>query len=313
MATICRHVSAEGRSGTLTVSGLDGPGSISFADGRIVAARSPVAGARLGDRLVGAGFLSEPDLRRVLDDQQREGSRARLGALLVERRLVTRDAIRLFLQEQTLDSLLELVRWRFGTYRFEDADPAADSDQTAVPVAMPVDDVLLVVGQRQREWMELSRVIPDLAAVPTFTAATTTVSATLEPDEFAVLASVDGERDLHQLAEDLGYHEFELARIVYGLTQLGVVDVLLPEDEVGAALDAALHPDHAPPPAATVRASLAERWRAEGPDGAVDAPAAAQEPADSEPGDPEPGDAEPAASEPGDAEPGDAEPREAPA
>ena len=45
----------------------------------------------------------------------------------------------------------------------------------------------------------------------------------LIPFEWEVLAAVDGERDLHALAEVLGRSEFEVARTVYGLTAAGVV------------------------------------------------------------------------------------------
>jgi hypothetical protein len=43
------------------------------------------------------------------------------------------------------------------------------------------------------------------------------------PFEWEVLAAVDGQRDLHALAEVLGRSEFEVARTVYGLTASGVV------------------------------------------------------------------------------------------
>jgi tetratricopeptide (TPR) repeat protein len=45
----------------------------------------------------------------------------------------------------------------------------------------------------------------------------------LVPFEWEVLAAVDGERNLHSLAEILGRSEFEIARTVYGLTNAGVV------------------------------------------------------------------------------------------
>ena len=238
-ADACRGLGGDGATGTLALGGLDGPGHIVFEQGRIVSATAPTSTARLGDRLVGAGFLTEAELLEVLDAQRSGEARGRLGALLVERSLVTHDAIRLFVQEQTLDALFEVLRWRFGSFAFQ---PGLAEDRSGVRVAMPVDDVLLVVERRHEEWDELSRTIPDLAAVPTFSTNASTVSATLEPDEFAVLASVDGDRDVRELAADLGYNDIELARIVYGLTLLGVVDIRLPEDEIGAALDAALRP-----------------------------------------------------------------------
>ena len=43
------------------------------------------------------------------------------------------------------------------------------------------------------------------------------------PFEWEVLAAVDGQRDLHALADALGRSEFDVARTVFGLTDAGVV------------------------------------------------------------------------------------------
>ena len=237
-AEVCRTLAADDAGGTLELDGPDGPGHVVFAAGRIVAATSPTPRARLGDRLVGAGLLEDEALTEALRVQAEAPEHTRLGALLVDGGHVSRDAVRLFVQEQVLDALFDVLSWRYGAYRFVDPEPSADVPE--VPLAIPVDEALVEVARRQQEWEELSRVIPDLEAVPAFRSSASTASAPLEPDEFAVLASVDGVRSIRQLASDLGYGEFEAARIVYGLSLLGVVDVHLPEDEVGAALDDAL-------------------------------------------------------------------------
>jgi hypothetical protein len=247
-ADACRDLAGDGSTGVLWIDGPDGPGSVTFVEGRIVGATSPTPRARLGDRLVGAGFLEDEALSDALDTQRASSGRSRLGALLVERTQVPRDAIRLFVQEQTLDAMFEVLRWRFGSFSFEAGTAAAVPE---VPVALTVDQALVEVARRQQQWRELSQVIPDLEAVPTFSSNPASAVASLEPDEFAVLASVDGDRSVRTLAADLGYGEFELARIVYGLVLLGVVEIELPEDEIGAALDDAMsyagHDDpHAP-------------------------------------------------------------------
>jgi hypothetical protein len=247
-ADACRDLAGDGATGVLWIDGPDGPGSVTFVEGRVVGATSPTPRARLGDRLVGAGFLEDEALSAALDTQRASSGKSRLGALLVERTQVPRDAIRLFVQEQTLDAMFEVLRWRFGSFSFEAGTAAAVPE---VPVAMTVDQALVEVARRQQQWRELSQVIPDLEAVPTFSSNPASAVASLEPDEFAVLASVDGDRSIRTLAADLGYGEFELARIVYGLVLLGVVEIELPEDEIGAALDDAMsyagHDDpHAP-------------------------------------------------------------------
>lgn len=295
-ADACRQLAGDGATGTLAIAGPDGPGAIVFVDGQVVGSTSPTPHARLGDRLVGAGFLEPDELEEALSAQRVGDAHTRLGALLVERDLVPGDAVRLFVQEQILDALFEVVGWRFGAFEFRDGAPTLVPE---VPFVMAVDEALVEVSRRQQEWHELSQVIPDLEAVPAFGAQQATASAPLEPDEFAVLASVDGERSVRALASDLGYGEFELARIVYGLVLLGVVEIRLPQDEIGAALDDALSP-----PSGGLRAVPA-------PDEDVtpdEAPRPGEEP---EPAEPLVADAEPA--EPLVGEPAPLEPVEEPA
>ena len=235
-ADVCRTLAVDGRSGTLVIDGPDGPGGISFRRGRLVGATSPVPGARLGDRLVGAGYLDEGSLEEVLQRQRSSHEQVRLGGLLVEQGLVPRDAVRLFLQEQVLDALFEVLSWRYGGFEFHEGhEPLV----TELPLELPVDQALTEVARRQQEWQELAQVIPDLDAVPSFRAGGSTDVA-LEPDEFAVLASIDGYRTVRDIASDLGYGEFEAARLVYGLVLLDIVEVRLPEDEIGAALEDAM-------------------------------------------------------------------------
>ena len=60
------------------------------------------------------------------------------------------------------------------------------------------------MSRRQNEWDQIQDVIPDLDMVPDFVTGGSSANAALEPDEFAVLASVDGRRSIRDLAEDLG-------------------------------------------------------------------------------------------------------------
>jgi hypothetical protein len=239
VADVCRELADAGATGVLHVAGIDVAGRLVFDQGRLVAASSPTPGSRLGDRLVNGGLLEEEALHRVLEEQSGtpQHDRSRLGQLLVDRGLVPVDAVRLVIQEQLLDAVFDITGWRHGTFRFEhDAEP----DAPEVPLAVPVDQALVEVTRRREEWAELSEVIPDLDAVPRFREGASSSSANLEPDEFAILASVDGQRSVRDLAYDLGYGEFEAARIVYALTLLGLLEVELPTDEIGAALDDAL-------------------------------------------------------------------------
>jgi hypothetical protein len=236
VAAACRELARRGLTGALVVEGPDGPGSIHLVEGRLVAAASPSPRARLGDRLVGAGLLEPGELAAALELQAEEPTGKRLGALLVERRAVSPAAIRLFAQEQLLDALFEICGWRSGDVEFL---PDETPEASLVPIDLAVDYALDEAARRERQWEALSELIPTLEAVPTSRGEGVSATDPLEPDGYAVLASVDGRRSIRRLALDLGYGEIETARIVHGLAVRDLVDIRLPQDEIGAALDEA--------------------------------------------------------------------------
>jgi hypothetical protein len=247
-ADVCRVLAVDASSGVLDIEGPEGRGTVVFDGGDVVAATSPTPRARLGDRLVSAGKLEEDALADVLRSQGRDPAGPPLGSLLVDRGLVTYDAVRTVAEEQVIDAVFDVVGWPYGAFRFEPEAERA-SATAAIPVRFAVDHLLVEVARRHEEWHDVRRVIPDLDAVPSFRPGATGAQTSLEPDEFTLLASIDGERSVRELADDLGYGHFEAARIVYGLTLLGIVEVALPEDEVGRALDEALRalsPEEAP-------------------------------------------------------------------
>ncbi|MBW3664798.1 MAG: DUF4388 domain-containing protein [Actinobacteria bacterium] len=224
---LCRGLSDAHATGALEIESELGTARIFFRSGFVYWAMSPAPRAQLGSRLVNADFVTAEQLEQTLERQRRTDRRTKLGALLVDEGLVTQDVIRVFVQEQILDALLDILRWERGVYSFHAGDAVAES----LPVDIPVAQLLVAVARRQSEWDQVQHVIPDLDAVPDHVTGRGGMSTSLEPDEFAVLASIDGTRSVRELAADLGYSEFEAARIVYGLTLLGAVEIL-PDDDV---------------------------------------------------------------------------------
>ena len=235
VSDLCRGLAEAGSTGELVLESPDGDGRIGFREGRVRSASSPAPRARLGDRLVNAALLTQEELDRALEQQAGSSERTKLGAILVDEGLVSRDAIRVFVQEQILDAVFELMGWRQGTYEFQRGAAADDK----LPVDIPVDQLLVEVSRRQSEWDQIERVLPDLDMIPDFRSGGSSADAALEPDEFAMLASVDGQRSIRDLAAHLGYSEFEAARIVYGLILIGVIGVREPDEDTLATVDTA--------------------------------------------------------------------------
>lgn len=245
LSTVLRDLGGSDATGALHLDGAPGSAKIFVRDGDVYFASSPAPRAQLGARLVGAGFVTDDELDDALAAQEQGPDRMQLGALLVDRGVVRRDVIRVFVQEQILDAVFDLARWDAGSFEFFRGDAVSED----LPVQISVEPLIMEVERRVAEWDDIRAVIPSLDAVPDFSPDGSTTRAALEPDEFAVLTSVDGRRSVRELAHDLGYSQFDAARLVYGLSLLGVIGVPngqtaeTPEGEdvdVGRALEEAL-------------------------------------------------------------------------
>jgi hypothetical protein len=218
---VCLHLAGEGATGTLALAGPRGDAVLVFANGRLAGARPPQGrGARLGERLVSAGRLDRPDLDLLLAEQAAEPAAPSLGAMLVERGLTSPDSVRLFVQEQVLETLLDVLGWFDGQWDFA----PSETDGDVVPdVAMPVDRALMEVRRRTAERDRVASVVPSASAVPTAVHAAGR-PANLSPDAFTVLAAVDGQRTVAGISSALGFARDETSRQLYRLVLQGLVE-----------------------------------------------------------------------------------------
>lgn len=143
---LCLRLAGEAVTGTLVLSTDGGVAELSFVEGRLSGGRVPGAprgSARLGERLVAVGRLETHDLDAVLAEQEAGSATTPLGQRLVERGLVSADAVRLGLQEQALDALQVVAGWSEGSFRLDDPAPTA-----GVRVSMPVERALREAARR---------------------------------------------------------------------------------------------------------------------------------------------------------------------
>jgi len=213
------------KTGVLTVYGESRarPAVLRFDRGRIVAAEVPDAGARLGQLLLRAGKITTRDLERARAIHQREPHRP-LGVVLRDLGLVPEAELRKHLRFQIEETIYEIVRWRDGYFRFEETPPP---DPSTVLVRVPTESVLMEAARQIDEWAVLEEKIPHMDVVPAITAGDGDGSMLdLQPAEWEVLAEIDGQRTLRQIARDLGRGEFEVAKIAYGLLSGGLIEIV---------------------------------------------------------------------------------------
>ena len=220
------------KTGILRVSSQlrQNAGTVVFDQGAVVFAEIKSNPHPLGSVLLQAGKVREEDLHRARD-MQKGGDKRRLGDILVEIGAVSRRELQRQVRAQVEAVVFELMSWSEGYFSFEEGAPA---DKLAeAEVRIPVEAVLMEGARRIDEWSQIQTRIPHLGIIPRFAAADSG-SLDLHPDEWSVLAVIDGERDVREVAHAIGRAEFEVAKTIFGLAAAGVVGLEQPHRPVAA-------------------------------------------------------------------------------
>jgi tetratricopeptide (TPR) repeat protein len=196
---------------------------VHFSKGEIVFAVRRRSTRRLGQLLIRAGRLTQRELDHALELQRHDPTR-RLAEILLEMGSISEQELERQLRFQMEESIYELMAWTEGYFRFEERTEIVPERLLA---RVRVDSLLMEGARRIDEWTQLESKVPSAEAVPCLAPASDrdTTPLELRTDEWEVLAEIDGERDLRQIAADLGRSTFDVAKTIYGLVNTGVVQV----------------------------------------------------------------------------------------
>jgi tetratricopeptide (TPR) repeat protein len=213
------------KTGVLTVRSerLNDEAIVHFSKGEIVFAVRRRSTRRLGALLIRAGRLTQRELDRALELQRSDPTR-RLAEILLEMGSISEEELELQLRFQMEESIYELMAWDEGYFRFEERTEIA---QQRLLARVRVESLLMEGARRIDEWTRLESKVPSPEAIPSLAPVADRDSAPLQlrPEEWEVLAEIDGERDVRQLAADLGRSAFDVAKTIFGLVSTGVVQV----------------------------------------------------------------------------------------
>jgi Flp pilus assembly protein TadD len=197
-------------------------GVVHFERGTVIAAQIASNPHPLGELLQRAGKLSEEDLTRARA-LQRAGDARRLGEILVTIGGITRRELERCVRAQVEEVVFELMSWSEGYFSF--VEGATDREAIEAVASIPTEAVLMEAARRIDEWARIEAKIPHLGVVPRIRPADDGAGAPLDlvPFEWEVLAAVDGQRSIRQVADAVGRSDFDVARTIYGLTSVGLV------------------------------------------------------------------------------------------
>lgn len=249
LPAICRSLASDGATGRLVLDSTDGPSLISLSGGSISDARSPRPRARLADRLTGGGHLDELTLARVLHELREtqpatgaspgQVSEVALARALLEQGHADPTAVEEIMVGQVVDALVELSGRRTGPYRFLPPEPGVGR-RIGGAVLLDMEVALTLLRRRGEAINELPRATLRPDAVPYLLFEGSVPGDRLDADAVTVIAAIDDDRSVRELAELLGYGSYDLATILADLYGQGIVALTHPRDDIGAALDLAL-------------------------------------------------------------------------
>src|SRR6266566_1101096 len=198
-------------------------GTISFEGGAIIFAEIRSNPHPLGALLLRTGKISEADLERARDMQERQGDRRRLGEILVSLGALSPRELERQVRFQIEEVVFEVMSWREGYFSFSEGTPT--ELPTDAVVRIPTEALLMEGARRIDEWSRIEGRIPHLGVVPMLAPPQEASEGELDllPPEWEMLAMINGVRDVRAIASELGRSDFEVAKTLFGLESAGVI------------------------------------------------------------------------------------------
>ncbi len=215
------------KTGLLTIEGPSDQAAVYFREGKLGYAGFQSEDNSLAGILRRAGRLSQRQYA-VLRERAKGVSDKELGLLLVNAGYFTQQEILEVLKEHYVGVVQRLFTWVEGFFNFDAEAPPPDGK-----ILTRVDlENLIIEGARQlREWEQLLDEIPDLNMALKFTdrPGANLRKLNLSVEEWRVVSYVNPKNTLRQIMRATKMSEMEIRRIVYGLLQAGLVELVRPE------------------------------------------------------------------------------------
>ena len=131
---ILQILSLSKKTGKLRLSRLGNTGEVLFKNGKVTFGASDSTRHSLSNTLISQGRLTESALMAALELQHLSSDNKRLGAILIEKGIITREVLQETLRSQIDQVMSEFLSWENGFFRFDMTEIAAD-DGIAIDVS----------------------------------------------------------------------------------------------------------------------------------------------------------------------------------
>jgi hypothetical protein len=215
------------KTGTLRIDRGTERAHLSFRGGKLVYAMRDENGGQLIPALRQSGMITEEQARTI---RSRAGARSdkELGLLLINAGYVSQKDILESMRARVLDNVYPLFRWGEGAFHFASGDPQVDG---LITVRVDLENLIMQGTRRLEEWERLQEDLPDLQASLKFAdrPQTSLRDINLNVQEWRVISFINPRNTIQQIAQYNNMSDFQIRKIVYGLLQAGLVEIVRPE------------------------------------------------------------------------------------
>jgi hypothetical protein len=212
------------KTGALTIQVPAGTTALYFREGKLVHATTAGRDVQLATILARSGKLTE-DQARIIRTRSGNTTDKELGMLLISAGHVSQRDVLNSIRGEILDTVYGLFTWSDGTFHFEPND-LAPPDVISVPIDL--ENIILEGSRRVKEWERLQDELPDLGMALKFTDRPQAQlrNINLSVDEWRTISYINPRNSIKQIAQRIGMDDFQIRKIIYGLLQAGLVEMI---------------------------------------------------------------------------------------
>ena len=215
------------KTGLLTLQTSTDTARLYFKDGYLVHAHTAGEDGHLTSMLLKGDKLTA-DRASAIAGRPEVRSDRQLAVLLMNAGYVTKEDIVQSVKQYMLDIVATLFEWHEGEFEFM-PDKLPSEDRLTVPINL--EDVIIEGSRRLHEDEGLQDELPDLESTALqFTKGSDAglPSVSLSVQEWQVISFINPRNTIKQIAQANNMDDFQIRKIVYGLVQAGLIELVTP-------------------------------------------------------------------------------------
>ena len=201
-----------------------------FREGKLIHAVMTGYDGLLTSMLIRSGKMP-PEQAKAIQMRSKEKNDKRLAMILIQNGLVSKEDVVQSIVRYIQAIVYHLFTWTEGKFYFE---PNRQPRMGRITVPIDLANVILEGSRRVQEWEHLRDELPDLDMALKFAdrpdAKLRKIS--LSQEEWKIISFVKPANSIRRIAQAHKMSEFQIRKIVYGMLQAGLVELVRPPDKV---------------------------------------------------------------------------------